>query len=194
MPSSRTSTPELDIYGSKSQSHTESESHNDPETHTNLESDPDQEYIIENQLGLPDYQYGIYESSPPPVDPPVNCDALNDKGEYFSWRKVAELSFPLAKVDCKVEVSTVEGDGLNTEVVVSLSDKVRKKLSLQCCAYKKSLQKKTIKVRVEGSYLSNPTININIGQSQLRGTKNKRENEGVEETTEIHVQLKKTKL
>jgi hypothetical protein len=59
---------------------------------------------------------------------------------------------------------------------------------------KKSLQKKTkIKVRVEGPYLSNPTININVGQSQLRGTKNKRENEGVGETTEILVQLKKTR-
>jgi hypothetical protein len=61
---------------------------------------------------------------------------------------------------------------------------------------KKSLQKKTkIKVRVEGPYLSNPTININVGQSQLRGTKYKRarEIEGVEGITEILVQLKKTR-
>jgi hypothetical protein len=61
---------------------------------------------------------------------------------------------------------------------------------------KKSLQKKTkIKVRVKGPYLSNPTININVGRSQLRGTKYKRarEIEGVEGTTEILVQLKKTR-
>jgi hypothetical protein len=106
------------------------------------------------------------------------------------------LIFPLAKEACKVEVSAEEKNEMNTEVVVSLSDKVRTMLSLWYCLQKKSLQKKTkIKVRVEGPYRSNPTININVGRSQLRGTNNKRarEIEGVEGTIEILVQLKKTR-
>jgi hypothetical protein len=48
-----------------------------------------------------------------------------------------------------------------------------------------------VKVRVKGPYLSNPTININVKQSQFRG--NKREIESVEETTEVRVQMKKTR-
>ena len=81
---------------------------------------------------------------------------------------------------------------MDTKIVVSLSDKVRTILSLYGAAYKKSLQKMTnIRVHIEGSYLSNSTI-INVGQSQSRGTKHKREIEGVEKT-EILVQLKKTR-
>jgi hypothetical protein len=62
-------------------------------------------------------------------------------------------------------------------------------------AYKKSLQKKIkIRVQVEGPYLSNPTININVRQAHFRGIKHKRENEDVGRTTEIHIQvLKKTR-
>ena len=76
--------------------------------------------------------------------------------------------------------------------MVSLSDKVRTILSLYGATYKKSLQKMTnIRVRIEGSYLSNSTI-INVRQSQSRGTKHKRKIEGVEKT-EILVQLKKTR-
>jgi hypothetical protein len=51
------------------------------ETDTNIESDPDQEEYIENQLALPEYRdhyYGVYASSPPPVD------KLNNKdGKFF---------------------------------------------------------------------------------------------------------------
>ena len=104
---------EIDIYEAnpeshiKSESHTESESHIESENRTDPESDPDQ-YFIENQQGLPNYQYGIYRSSPPPVDasspqpvdahvnctsgpPPadahVNCDKLIDEGAFFSSKE-----------------------------------------------------------------------------------------------------------
>ena len=97
---------ELDMYEADPESHTESESHTKPE------SEPDQSFI-ENQQGLPNYQYGIYmssplpvnahancTSSPPPVDahvncmsgpPPadahVNCNKLIDEGVFFSLKE-----------------------------------------------------------------------------------------------------------
>jgi hypothetical protein len=73
------SDPELDDIYATSESLTESESH------TESESDPDQEPQIENQLELPDYQFGVYTSSPPRVDAHVNCDKLNnyEEGEFF---------------------------------------------------------------------------------------------------------------
>jgi hypothetical protein len=59
---------------------------------------------------------------------------------------------------------------------------------------KKSFQKRTkIKVHVEGPHLSNPTININVGHSHFRGTKHEREIEGDGGTTEICVQIKKSR-
>lgn len=59
---------------------------------------------------------------------------------------------------------------------------------------KKSLQKRTkIKVHVEGPHLANPIININVGHSHFRGTKHAREIEGDGGTTEICVQIKKTR-
>lgn len=65
----------------------EAETNTSAEIHTDIETDPDREYYIENQQGLPDYQFGIYESSPPPP-PPVPVDAnvndeLNNEGEFF---------------------------------------------------------------------------------------------------------------
>ena len=50
-----------------------------------------------------------------------------------------------------------------------------------------------IEVHVEGSYRSNPTININIEQAQVRGRKHEREIERDEGRTEIRVQVKKTR-
>lgn len=101
------------------------------ESETEPESDPDKEYVIENQFGLPDYQYGVYESSPPPVDANVNrdCDKLNNKGEHFLKERFAKLSVLLAEVACRVEISADEGDdsgvGVNTDIELSLGDKVR---------------------------------------------------------------------
>ena len=113
-----------------------------------------------------------------------------------------KLTFRLAEVTCKAQVSADEGNDseveVNTDIVLSLGDKVRRTLLNRHygAAYKKSLQKKTkIKVHVEGPYHSNPTININVGRAHfsLRGTKHKREIEGVGETAEIHVQVKKAR-
>jgi hypothetical protein len=68
------------------------------EPETDIETDPDKEYIIQNQLGLPDYQYGVYESSPPPVDANVNCDKLNnEKGEFLKKRKFAKADFSVSQ-------------------------------------------------------------------------------------------------
>ena len=66
------------------ESQTEPESEPESESVTEPESNPDNEYdaIIENQLGLPQYQLGI-ESSPPPVEANADCDKLNNEGEYF---------------------------------------------------------------------------------------------------------------
>ena len=50
-----------------------------------------------------------------------------------------------------------------------------------------------IEVHIEGSYRSNPTINVNIELAQVGGRKHEREIEGYEGRTEIHVQVKKTK-
>ena len=87
MSSTNTSTQDASL-----ESETEPESYEaDPEIQTDPESDPDREYYIENQLGLPYYQFGIYTSpSRPPVDP---NNKLNDPGEFFSQRKVCESEF-----------------------------------------------------------------------------------------------------
>lgn len=74
---------------------------------TEPESNPDreasEEYVIQNQLGLPDYQFGTYVSSPPrgPVDANVNCDKLNNEGELFSQRKICEA-------ECSVRRSSLQ--------------------------------------------------------------------------------------
>jgi hypothetical protein len=65
--------------------------------HTDPESDPDEGYVIENQLGLPDYQYGIYVSSPPRADADVNCDKLDEEGEFFSRRKACKAEFSVSR-------------------------------------------------------------------------------------------------
>ena len=104
--------------------------------HTDPESDPDEGYV-ENQLGLPDYQYGIYVSSPPPADAHVNCDKLNEKGEFFSRRKACKAEFSISQSTHRAEVSAEEGnDSRVAEIALSLSDKVRTTLSLWCCLQK----------------------------------------------------------
>ena len=50
-----------------------------------------------------------------------------------------------------------------------------------------------IEVHIEGSYYSNPTINVNVELAQVKGKKHEQEIEGYEGRTEIHVQVKRTK-
>jgi uncharacterized protein YggE len=50
-----------------------------------------------------------------------------------------------------------------------------------------------IEVHIKGSYLSNPTVNINVEQVQVRGRKHEREIEGYEGRTEVQVQVKKAR-
>jgi hypothetical protein len=123
---------------------TESESIFEPanESITEPESDPDQEYVIENQLGLPDYRYGIIESSPPPVNVNGNFDNLNnEEGEFFLKERCGKTEFWLAKAACGAQVSADDSDdsdrndpgvGLNTDIVLSLGE-VRNISSLGCC-------------------------------------------------------------
>jgi hypothetical protein len=206
MPSPHTSVQNTDFVESKTEPESETESESEIEV-TDPESDPDNEYsaVIENQLGLPEYQYGIIESSPPPVDAnaddlnnkgEANADDLNNKGEFFSRRGLQKLTFRLAKTGYRAQVSADDGNdsgAMNTDVVVLLGDKVRRTSFLWCRSTKSSQKKTKIEVHVEGSYRSNPTININIKQAHFRGKKHERQIEGVEGTTEIHVQVKKTR-
>lgn len=55
------------------------------EPESEIQSDDELEYVIENQLGLPEYQCGI-KSSPPPVDANIICNELNNNGEFLSRR------------------------------------------------------------------------------------------------------------
>lgn len=146
MPSPHTSVQNtlFDESQTEPESQIEPESETESESVTEPESNPDKEYdaIIENQLGLPQYQHGI-ESSPPPVDANANCDKLNNGGEFFFSKKgLRKLTFRLAKVtySAQVRVSADEendcGDGVNTDVVVLLGDKVRITSSLWYCLQK----------------------------------------------------------
>lgn len=128
MPSSHTS----------AQNTTTNESEAKLEYLTDPEINPNVGYVIENQLGQPDYHYGIYMSSPPPADACVNCDKLNEEGEFFFLKeRFAKLSFLLAKVPHRVEVSAEEGNGSGiAKIALSLSDKVRTTLSLWYCLQK----------------------------------------------------------
>jgi hypothetical protein len=75
------------------------ESEDDLEYLTDPESDPDEYYPIENQLGLPQYQNFFIESSPPPVnvDAKVNCDELNNKGEFFLKERFAKAKLSVTR-------------------------------------------------------------------------------------------------
>jgi hypothetical protein len=109
-------------------SETESESEQ-PESE--LESQPDREYYIENQLGLPEYQLdrrGIFSSSPPPVN--LNAEIsneLNGNGKFFSRSGLQKLTLRFAKTASRVEVGANKGNdsgAMNTEFLLSLGDKV----------------------------------------------------------------------
>ena len=110
------------------------ESETERETESDLdiyaESDPD-EYPIENQLGIPEYQNIFIESSPPPVDVNVNANVElnNEGGFFFSTKGLKRLSFRLAEAACRVQDGRDEGIdsgvGANTEIVLSSDDKVR---------------------------------------------------------------------
>lgn len=54
------------------------------ESESVLESQPDRSFYVENQLGLPEYQYGVYSSTPPPVNADINNDDLNNNSKFFS--------------------------------------------------------------------------------------------------------------
>jgi len=111
------------------ESETESETESDLDFY--VESDPDVEYPIENQLGIPEYQNIFIESSPPPVDVNINANVeLNNEGEFFfSMKGLKRLSFWLAEAACRVQDGQDEGIdsgvGANTEIVLSSDDKVR---------------------------------------------------------------------
>lgn len=172
------------------------DSETEPESET--QSDNELDNVIENQLGLPGFQCGVIESSPPPVDANIICNELNKEGEFFSKRGLQILSFRLSKTTGRAQISADEGKDsrvMNTDLVLLLGDncKVRRTSSLWCRSTKLSLKKTKIEVHVEGSYRSNPTININIKQAHSRGKKHEREIEGIDGTTEIHVQVKKTR-
>ena len=83
MPSPNPSAPNTVFVESEFESETESET-DFYERITDAESNPDEEFPIQNQLGMPEYQNNFIESSPPPVDVDVDADVeLNNEGEFF---------------------------------------------------------------------------------------------------------------
>ena len=134
MPSPNPSAPDTVFIESETESETDFY-----ECITDAESDPNEEYPIQNQL---EYQNNFIESSPPPVD--VNVDAnveLNNEGEFFfSMEGLKRLSFWLAEAACRVQDGQDEGIdsgvGANTDIVLSLDDKVRTTSSFWCCLQK----------------------------------------------------------
>jgi hypothetical protein len=101
------------------------------EPESEIQSDNELDYVVENQLGLPEFQWGVVKSSPPPVDDNIICNELNNKSEFFSRRGLQKLTFRLllAKTGCRAQVSADEGNNsgvMNTDIVLSLGDEVRK--------------------------------------------------------------------
>jgi len=168
----------------------ETESESEIVAVSELESDPDQ-YYIENQLGLPEYQHNIVRSSPPPADSNISNDLNNS--EFFQGM-VQKLTLQFAKTAYRVQISAnKENEKINTDIVLTLGSKVRRtlRMNLHYSADLKNIQKNTkIDIQIENSYRSNPTININI---DFRGKKHERGIEDDEGETNIHVQVKKTK-
>jgi hypothetical protein len=78
MPPRTSQTAACSTLPSQAQDHSETEPESEIEVLSDLESQPDREieYVIENQLGLPEYQRSIIRSSPPPV--PVNANTTNE--------------------------------------------------------------------------------------------------------------------
>ena len=137
MPSPNSSAPNTVIVESETESETDFY-----ERITDAESDPDEEYPIQNQLGMPEYRNNFIESSPPPVDVNVHANVeLNNEGEFFfSMKGLKRLSFRSAKAACRVQDGQDEGIdsgvGANTDIVLSLDDKVRTTSLFWCCLQK----------------------------------------------------------
>lgn len=165
------------------------------ESESEIESHPDNEFdfYVGNQLGLPSPPF---EPDPtiPPFDPTISNE-LNS--EFFPKEWFAKTDFTVCQTACKVQVNETEGNEfevMETNIEVSL---VRRSLSMLMsiwCWPTKSFQNKTkIDIQVEDSSCSKQTINIKIEHVPFRGRKHEREFEGVEKTTNIHIQVKKAR-
>jgi hypothetical protein len=81
------------------------------ESESELKSQPDKEfdYIIENQLGLPEYQHGYFRSSPPPVEANVKNELNNSDSEFFSISGLQKLTLQFAKQPAKFKSVQTKG-------------------------------------------------------------------------------------
>ena len=80
------------------------------ESESSLESQPDNELdCIENQLGLPEYQYGIFRSSPPPVEANVKNELNNSDSEFFSISGLQKLTLQFSKQPAKFKSVQTKG-------------------------------------------------------------------------------------
>lgn len=101
------------------------------ESESELESQPDRSDYVENQLGLPQYQYGVYCSSPPPVNPDINNDNLNDSSKFFLRISLQKLTYCFSKT-ANVNEGNDANEGndpetaTNTKILLSLGDEVRR--------------------------------------------------------------------
>lgn len=66
------------------------------ESESELESQPDKASYVENQLGLPQYPYGIYCSSAP-VNADINNDDLTNNSKFFSRIGLQKLTYCFLK-------------------------------------------------------------------------------------------------
>jgi hypothetical protein len=72
------------------------DSETEPESEGPYPND-DEESIIENQAGLPEFQYGIAKSSPPPpASDNVNHNVPNNNGEFFLVERCARTEFSVS--------------------------------------------------------------------------------------------------
>ena len=142
----------------------ETESESDIGVVSELESQPDQaiEYVIENQLGLPQYQHS--RSSPPAVDANISCNEFRSS-EFFQG-VVRKLTLRFAKTAYKVQISGNEGnETMNTDIVLTLSSKVRKTSSVN--HYGADLKKLFRKIRNLMFRLKTRTTRIQPSTSTL---------------------------
>jgi hypothetical protein len=100
------------------------------ESETELESQPDRSSYVENQMGHPQYQYGVYCSSPPPANADINNDDLNNNSKFFLRIGLQKLTYCFSKT-ANVNEGNDANEGndpraTNTEILLSLGDKVRR--------------------------------------------------------------------
>ena len=103
------------------------------ESESEIESQPDRSFYVEdqNQLGLPEYQFGVYCSSSPRVNADdINNDDSNNKSKFFFKNWFAKIDLPFSKTANVNERNDAnEGNdprATNTEILLSVGDKVRK--------------------------------------------------------------------